>query len=243
MKTISLTRGLVALVDDEDFEWLSQFKWSVTNKGYARSAVPHPTIPGKDVTLLMHRMILSLEHGDRREGEHWDLNKLNNQRDNLRIATRGQNQCNVGMKATNKSGFKGVSWEKRRSKWRAVIVVNRKQTHLGEFDDPLEAHEAYKAAAARLHGEFANVGPRVDPSVPQPISGQIKSRNSESGFVGVHPVRSTGKWRAQIVCDGKGIHLGCFDAPELASDAYQAARKSLGAAKRAITMIGRKALT
>ena len=75
-------------------------------------------------------------------------------RRNLRPATTRQNRT---QQINNKSGIKGVSWRKDRSKWRATIKINGKQTHLGYFNDPLIAARAYNRAAKRYHGKFARV--------------------------------------------------------------------------------------
>jgi hypothetical protein len=90
--------------------------------------------------------------------DHIDGNRSNNSFSNLREATISQNHFNIGKTASNKTGFKGVSWFKRTRKWRARITVSRKGRTIGYFDTKEEAHEAYKAAAAEYHGEFANPG-------------------------------------------------------------------------------------
>lgn len=74
---------------------------------------------------------------------------------NLREATKSQNNWNAGKPSTNKSGFKGVCWDKARRRWMAQIQAHGKNNHLGVFDTPEEAHAAYAAAANELHGEFA----------------------------------------------------------------------------------------
>lgn len=87
--------------------------------------------------------------------DHIDNNPWNNSLSNLRLATRSQNNMNRSMDSRNKSGFKGVSWSKECNKWVAQIGANKKHYHLGVFDDPQKAHEAYVDAAKRLHKEFA----------------------------------------------------------------------------------------
>ena len=87
--------------------------------------------------------------------DHIDGNTLNNSFANLRKASPFENQYNCKLRIDNTSGFKGVSWSKRRNKWFAQISANRKQLHLGYFDTPELAHMAYCKAAAELHGEFA----------------------------------------------------------------------------------------
>lgn len=155
MKQIPLTRGLVALVDDADYEDVSRFKWHADRKGYARTSIPHPDAPGKILNIAMHRHLLGLSGKDFYLVDHVDGNKSNNQRANLRLADKCQNQHNQGANRRNTSGFKGVSWHTRDEKWQASIKLNGKRTHLGNFDTPEAAHEAYKEAAIKLHGAFA----------------------------------------------------------------------------------------
>lgn len=106
----------------------------------------------------VHRLVFLMHHGYLPKGiDHKDGDKLNNRIENLRAATHFQNMANVGTPITNKSGFKGVCWHKREGKWRAQINANNKKIHLGSFDNPQDASDAYKKAALIHHKEFANV--------------------------------------------------------------------------------------
>lgn len=97
------------------------------------------------------------------EVDHIDGNGLNNKWCNLREASRMENNRNYPKPKTNTSGYKGVSWAKHVNKWLAKICANNKQCHLGYFDDPVLAHEAYCKAADELHGAFANHGNNIYP--------------------------------------------------------------------------------
>jgi hypothetical protein len=90
-----------------------------------------------------------------REIDHRDCDSLNNRIANLREATRSQNEGNKRKYRNNKSGFKGVCWNKQRQKWIAQIMVNRVPRTIGFYDDPALGHQAYLAAAVAARGEFA----------------------------------------------------------------------------------------
>lgn len=159
MKEIPLTRGKVALVDDEDFDRVSQFKWSAyENCGlwYAtRRAKVSERESGAIATqnISLHRYILNPPSDvlvDHRNG-----NGLDCQKDNMRLATHTQNTQNQQrLHKTNKSGYRGAYV--LRGKWRASIRVNHKFIWLGTFKNGEEAARAYDAAAIKYRGEFAS---------------------------------------------------------------------------------------
>jgi hypothetical protein len=137
MKIIPLSKGMVSIVDDSDFEWLNQWKWHYGNKGYAMRSV-HISGKSKDgkykhKNILMHTLILKTPKGY--VCDHINRNRLDNRRCNLRIATRLQNQHNMNRFCTNTSGYPGVGWMKKHRKWRVRITVNYKEIHLGRFSD------------------------------------------------------------------------------------------------------------
>jgi AP2 domain len=160
MREIKLTRGKVALVSDHRYESLARHKWCAAwnRKRDKYTAVRAIVVDGQKKILLMHREILGLGFGDRRKADHIKVgDTLNNQDDNLRIATNAQNMWNSGKRKNNKSGFKGVWWSKVSSKWTAQIRVGEKKIHLGLFDTAESAHAAYCDAALKYHGEFARL--------------------------------------------------------------------------------------
>ena len=147
MKQIPLTQGKFALVDDEDYEKLSQSKW---NERGTRTNVYARTQGG----LSMHRLLMGSQ-GD--EIDHIDGNGLNNQKSNLRVCTRAENSRNRKLGKTNKSGYKGVSWKTENKKWQVAIMKDAKQIHLGYFFCLIKAAKAYDKAAKKLFGEFAKL--------------------------------------------------------------------------------------
>lgn len=89
------------------------------------------------------------------EIDHKDLDESNNKWNNLREATSTQNKGNVSLLSSNRSGIRGVSWDKSRNKWLAVIYINNKLVNLGRFDDKEKAALVYKNAAIKHFGEYA----------------------------------------------------------------------------------------
>lgn len=130
------------LVSDRDYGWLNQWTWRLD--GYA---VRGETIKGKFRLIFMHRLILDLEHGDPRFGEHKNRNKLDCRRSNLCIATRAEldNGQNPSLRVDNTSGYRGVSWHKRERKWVAYAKLNGRTHHLGYFATAERADIAIKA--------------------------------------------------------------------------------------------------
>lgn len=160
VKTIELTQGKVAKVDDADFEVLSRHKWKAlrtkTNWYAARTLWFSHT---KCEAILMHRFLLGLKRGDRREGDHRDGDGLNNQRFNLRVSTKKQNRRNSrGRRDRRGSRYKGVAPSGRQAKpWVARITINGKHHHLGSFFTEEAAALTYNFAAQNKFGEFANL--------------------------------------------------------------------------------------
>jgi len=149
MKEIPLTHGGVALIDDEDYELISQYKWfkhrGTTNLSYYAITTTRPYI-------RMHKMLLP----ELEEIDHKDRDGLNNQRNNLREATRQQNASNYIMpQSENGSGYRGVKRTKSNRYEARISNGNGGQEYLGTFDTKEEAALAYNDAAIRHQGEFA----------------------------------------------------------------------------------------
>lgn len=147
MKEIGLPNGVVALVDDEDYEWLSSMSWHLNSYGYAARKV------GRTGTVLMHRMILGLTEGDDRMGDHINGTRLDNRRANLRACTHTENNRNRRRQSNNTTGYKGVSRCKN-GRFKAQIKVSGKKITIGYYAAPEDAHKAYCEYATVHHGAF-----------------------------------------------------------------------------------------
>ena len=103
-----------------------------------------------------HRIIWAMVTGKwpEKHVDHINNDPSDNRWINLRLATQSENMRNMKATKANTSGVKGVSWQKNSSKWRAYVILDGKQYHLGLFDDKENAIKARKEAADRLHGVF-----------------------------------------------------------------------------------------
>lgn len=149
-KEIPLTQGKVAIVDDHQYERVSQFKWNAQRKKggkwYAGGHV-------NGVKVYLHRFLTNAPAG--MEVDHKNGNGLDCTDNNMRICTRTQNTHNSKKRSDNTSGYIGVSWSGNRKKWVAQIQVNNKSKWLGYFKNVIDAALTYDAAVRELHGDFA----------------------------------------------------------------------------------------
>lgn len=153
MREIPLSRGLKALVDDDDYERVAAMgRWCADPSSQTFYARKNLYGAGQKLTpLLMHTFLTGWSYVDHRNG-----NGLDNQRSNLRQATHGQNMANKRIYRNNTSGFKGVTRNTGTGRpWRAAIKADGRRRHLGYYDTPEAAALAYDAAARELFGEFA----------------------------------------------------------------------------------------
>lgn len=155
MKEIQLTQGKTALVSDDKFEFLNQWKWRLQeDKKRGLFYAVREVWKGRQA-VLMHRLITNAPNG--MQVDHKDGNGLNNQDENLRICTPSQNSANKKAPKTNKSGYKGVCWAKREKTWRAILKKDGR-TVLDKFYKNVEdAARAYDEASIIHFGEFARL--------------------------------------------------------------------------------------
>lgn len=151
MKDIPLGRGVVAFVNDDDYMWLSQYKWHHARGKNTFYAVRTATVSGRQTTERMHRLLLP----GVAQVDHIDGNGLNNQRWNLRGSNNTTNHRNQRMRVDSTTGLKGVYWYEARKMYRAYIKVDNKTIYLAWTKDKYEASRAYDEAAIKYFGEFS----------------------------------------------------------------------------------------
>ena len=153
---IPLTQGLFALVDGEDYEKLSKYKWYALKARNTYYAVRQKTVNHKkQKTIFMHRQILTAQTKD--ETDHCNHCGLDNRKYNIRLCTRSQNQHNSLPRKNTSSRFKGVYWCTSYRKWRCRIYISGQQIYLGSFSNEIKAAKAYDNKAKELFGEFAHL--------------------------------------------------------------------------------------
>jgi hypothetical protein len=226
MREIILSNGMVAQVDDEDYERVVIHKWiyDPAGQGYARAFIG---VGVSRRSTQIHRFILDAPVGV--QVDHINGDGLDNRRCNLRLVNRSQNQQNTFLPPSNKTGYKGVHWDKTKGHYRASIMKDKQTHRLGRFDSCEEAAHAYDAAAREMFGEYARLNFPLPGERSAHRDGGAKRKTvyvaskNRSGFHGVHLETRGHKWRAEAQIKGVRYHLGMFASPEDAARAYDAA--------------------
>lgn len=205
MKIIKTECGQDIFVDDFTYDYLSKFKWRVNKRGYAYR--------NSHGAVLMHRELMNLEVNDPTRVDHKDRNKLNNQLENLRLATQSENMSNREKYLGDyTSKYKGVHYDKRSNKWVAKIQFHSKSLYIGAYVNDDLAGYAYNKKALELFGEFAVLN-EVNMDVV---------KNTPKVYRGVHLHSRDKKWVANGKLKGKVYHLGYHETQK---DALEARNK------------------
>lgn len=159
MKHIPLTQGKFAIVDDEDFKEISQYRWFAHKDGRTFYAYRKIKTNSKHCRQLLFQMAhgILVNIPNSKLIDHKNGNGLDNRRENLRICNYSQNGANQKPQKNCSSKYKGVWWNKWDKRFQAAIKKNGKRTYLGYFDDEVEAAKAYDKKAKELFGEFARL--------------------------------------------------------------------------------------
>ena len=142
--------GYEVLIDDEDYKRVMAIDWHLSDKRYFRKCKRKGN---KVIAIWLHKFILNAKETD--AVDHKNSNTFDNRKMNLRLCTTNQNAQNRKIFSNNKSGYKGVSYD--RGRWKAYINVNGKRIHLGCYGTKEEAYDAYCKASKKYHGEYGRV--------------------------------------------------------------------------------------
>lgn len=151
MKRIKLTQGKYALIDDDDYELISKYKWHAVKQPRKNFVIYYAN---SGIVGRMHNFLMRPQ-SSKILVDHIDHNGLNNQRSNLRLCTESQNIINSRIAIKHSSKYRGVSWSNFSQRWLANIICQRVRYHLGSFKNEIDAARVYDRKAKKLHGKFA----------------------------------------------------------------------------------------
>jgi hypothetical protein len=217
VKKISLTQNKFAIVDNEDFELLNQFRWHAIKSKYTFYAQRDTKVNEKRIHIKMHHCII----GKPPKGkviDHINGNGLDNRVENLRIVTQRKNMQNI-LSKTFSSKYPGVYRDRKVERWAAHIKVNGIEKYLGSYESEEAAYNIYLKAAEL-----------VETSQLDKLDQLIKRRDiGSSQYRGVTWFKACKKWRAQITINGKNNYLGLFTDEKEAAKAYEKAKRDYNA--------------
>lgn len=155
---VALSKGLFALIDTADARAVGRYKWQVKLRPRGTAyAVTTMRVGERRRFVSLHRFIWELHNMSVPLVDHWNGWGLDCRTENLREATRLQNAWNASVHRDAASGIKGVSWDKRRRRWRARVSHHGRRVEIAMCTRKRDAVTAYRRAVRDLHGEFARV--------------------------------------------------------------------------------------
>lgn len=230
-REIPLTKGYVAIVDDEDYERVSRRSWCARPGGNGNVYAARGIVRRKEglrYIQLMHREVLGLDPAYSTDPpvvvDHINGDTLDNRKANLRICTQAQNSRNRRKIKAGRSIYKGVMPRPEHGSFKARIRIDGKLINLGSYATEKDAALAYDVAAREHFGEYARLNFPDESIVPSPVH-----RTSEAGFIGV--VERYGRFRSRIRIGDKLVCLGNYSSAEEAARAYDARARELGRAR------------
>ncbi|MGG0308223.1 HNH endonuclease [Priestia megaterium] len=215
-KKIELSNGGFALVDDEDYEFLNQWKWR-DEAGYAVRTTT--TNNNRKRKIRMSRLLMGYPKG--KVVDHKNRNRLDNRKSNLRICFHYENSMNIvkNPNLNTTSQYKGVIYREGTDCWRVRINAATETIDGGNFTNEVAAANCYNYYCKNLHGEFANLNdcPYMEKEEWESYKTNRKKAKITSKYVGVGWNKRKSKWRAYVGYKGKQYHIGYFEDQELAA--------------------------
>jgi len=220
------------IIDNSDYPTLIHYTWTL-QKGkrdtfYARAFLDTE----QKIQVRVHRFLMNPKKHERID--HINLNGLDNRRSNLRIVTNSQNLMNSRKPIVNTTGFKGVTYRKRKKLYCARIVKNGKCVGSVMFRDVLQAAQKYNEMAIHHFGEYARINKftkEQERALKKGIINPLRLRiNNKTGYRGVciDPTNKPSPFTSTIFVSGKNVYLGSYKTAKDAAIAYNNACKKYG---------------
>lgn len=218
--------GFEVKVDNEDYTYLMLYDFALNNYGYpVGKPKPQYRKMGLFSSVPIHKILIDKGvKGRHIVIDHKDGNKLNNQKDNLRICTHAENMKNRKPSTGGASQYKGVHWGKTIQNWRVRINLNNKKKVIGTFSNEIAAANAYNYYTKVYYDEFAQLNDCPYMEMVEWLQYKCE-KNKTSRYRGVSMVQ--GKWLAQIWDGKRNIKIGSFNAEEVAALAYDQNAKEI----------------
>lgn len=152
-RVVTLTKGYEAIIDGEDYERVTKWRWSATIRPNGMVYAVRTCKENGKKAINLHRFLMNCPKG--MEVDHINHNPLDNRKSNLRICTMAENRKNIPLSIRNTTGYKGIYWDTQCNCWRAKININGKSHCIGRYETPTKAAQAYDIEAIKQYGEFA----------------------------------------------------------------------------------------
>jgi hypothetical protein len=230
MPHIPLSNGGFCLVDEEDLEWLSKYRWRASSRGRNPYAITTVRNGGWSKSVFMHKLILRQD--DPYKVDHVNGNGLDNRRSNLRFCTTQQNSYNKRKIREGSHRYVGAVLRRRNGLWEAKLRAEKKVYYCGAWPTEIEAATARDRAALLMHGEFACLnfpGSEITPEHPSTLAKEAHAKfksETQSKYYGVHRTRF-GRFTAYAFSAESGgrVTLGNWLTEEQAAMAFDRAYK------------------
>jgi len=153
-------KGYIVLIDEEDYEKVMKYTWQIATREAKKGLYYFYTDiykNNKPKRIMLHRYLMDCIPHDGKIVDHKNGKTLDNQKENLRFCSHGENMRNSKKRRNNTSGYKGVTYYKSRNKWTATLMVNRKSIFLGYFTTPELAYKAYCEAVEKYDPMYGRI--------------------------------------------------------------------------------------